>query len=321
MLIDLPVFSERNAESATNVVDGSAAAGSLRSTCLEILTHEIGFIFNSEFRTVAYEEVEAAAESAENFLVTEVDPVTVSRLPAYIGALYSVPMLTPAGETALFRKMNFLKYWANVFRSTLDPKSPSREMIEEIQIMLDEAEKTRNQIVESNLRLVVSIARKFSKGQTSFDELVSEGNTILLKAVEKFDYSRGFRFGTYVTHSVQRHFYRYFQNSQKRRLRELPASETLSNVACESDDDAAAFRDERPAEKLLAQMDSCLDRRDQFIVCHRCGIGTNGAVRTFNALGDELGLSKERVRQLFLIALAKLRKLAAELKIDLSATL
>ena len=150
---------------------------------------------------------------------------------------------------------------------------------------------------------------------------MSEGNTILLKAVDKFDYSRGFRFSTYVTHSVQRHFYRYFQRSQKRRLKELSASETLPNVACEANDDAAALRDEQQAEILLARMGDCLDSREEFIVRHRCGFNTDETVSTFAVLGDELGLSKERVRQLFLIALDKLRQLAAELKMDLSAAL
>ncbi len=53
--------------------------------------------------------------------------------------------------------------------------------------------------MESNLRLVASIARKFSKSRNDFEELLSEGNAILLYAVDKFDFSRGFRFSTYAT--------------------------------------------------------------------------------------------------------------------------
>lgn len=72
--------------------------------------------------------------------------------------------------------------------------------------MLEQSEQIRGQLVRSNLRLVASIARKFSTSVQDVEEFSSDGSMILLGAIDRFDYSRRFRFSTYATHSIQRHF-------------------------------------------------------------------------------------------------------------------
>ena len=60
-------------------------------------------------------------------------------------------------------------------------------------------QRTKHQFVEANLRLVVSIARRFNNGRMPLSDLIQEGNIGLMKAVERFDYRRGFRFSTYAS--------------------------------------------------------------------------------------------------------------------------
>lgn len=82
------------------------------------------------------------------------------------------------------------------------------------QAMLDleaihkQAEHTKNEFVEANLRLVVSIARRFYQGKMSLADLIQEGNIGLIKAVERFDYHLGYRFSTYaswwIRHAISR---------------------------------------------------------------------------------------------------------------------
>ena len=76
------------------------------------------------------------------------------------------------------------------------PKYASQE---ELEWMVEEGERAIQRFIESNLRLVVSIARKYGRSQMPMLDLVQEGNTGLIRAVEKFDYRKGFKFSTYAT--------------------------------------------------------------------------------------------------------------------------
>ena len=113
-----------------------------------------------------------------------------SGLPPYLASLYETPLLSGEEEQYLFRKLNYLKHRVQKLREDLNPQRARASQMDEIERYSNEAAKTKNDLVQANLRLVVSIAKRHVTPANDFFSLVSDGNISLIRAVEKFDYAR-----------------------------------------------------------------------------------------------------------------------------------
>ena len=249
----------------------SVTVGETRDRAERLLQREVTFIHSREF-----ERRNAEKEILQTRIVRDAGKTRGMKppkdVPAYLASLWETPLLQPKEETGLFRRMNYLKFLSNVLRSRLDPQRPRIRLMNRIDLMLDEAENLRNRITQANLRLVVSIARRFAAGLNSFDELVSDGNVVLMNAVEKFDYSRGFRFSTYATHAVQRHFYRQFKKTLKRRNSEISTSpDVLHEVAEAPNPEDRHVHSDRQIRYMRCLMDENLPERERRIIESRYG--------------------------------------------------
>ena len=209
--------------------------------------------------------------------------------------------------------MNFFKYRANVLRAKLDLDDPQESEIREIENLLQNAKDLRDHIIQANMRLVISIVKKFVSPSFSFDELLSDGIVILMNAVEKFDYDRGFRFSTYAYRSIMRNAYRKVMDRKKDQARYAAVAE--ETIEGSIDEGSTASMDEKTWERLrgmLAKFLGNLDKRERLIVRSRYALGQFRTVQTFQSIADKLGVSKERVRQLEQRAVGKLQAMAAE---------
>jgi RNA polymerase primary sigma factor len=247
---------------------------------------------------------------------SDVVPPTGAGVTPYIASLYQTRLLAKEEEQFYFRRMNWLKFRAAAVRGRLDRRRASLKQIEQVEGLLAEAETVKAILITANLRLVVSIAKKFVDATWSFDELVSEGNLALMRSVEKFNFALGNRFSTYATYAIQRHFYRLSHRGRQLRQRFVADDEALKSQAtgkpthdyC-SGDQIAMLKD------LFAGFLAELEPRERRIVVARFGFDGKPP-RTFRELGSQMGVCKERIRQIQGRAMDKLRELAAEAKLE-----
>jgi RNA polymerase primary sigma factor len=135
------------------------------------------------------------------------------------GAAGELPELEPEPETVDASLDDSVRaYFAEIGRSRLLSKDEEVELAKQIEAGSEEA---RRRMTEANLRLVVSVAKKYSNRGLPLLDLIQEGNLGLMRAVEKFDHRRGFKFSTYATWWIRQGIQRALE-TQSRTIR-LPA--------------------------------------------------------------------------------------------------
>jgi len=238
-------------------------------------------------------------------------------LPPYLASLYEVPLLGREQEAHQFRKMNFLKHQADRLRERVDPARARTSDLDAIDRLQEEALAVKNQIIRANLRLVVSIAKRHVGPSNNFFELVSDGNMSLIRAVEKFDYARGNKFSTYASWAIMKNFARTIPEENYRRDRFVTGHEEMFEAAADNRTDEHEYESAvKRMQEAVKGMLGRLDDRERRIIVSRYGL--NGASeQTLEQLGRELGITKERVRQIESRAQDKLRRFAGEEKLDL----
>lgn len=123
------------------------------------------------------------------------DPVKM-----YLKEIGQIPLLSITRELELSRSVQEGLYAERTLEAIkAGRKKATPEELEQLEIAVAEGQESADILTESNLRLVVSIAKKFLGRGMQFQDLIQEGNMGLMKAVKKFDHTRGFKFSTYAT--------------------------------------------------------------------------------------------------------------------------
>jgi len=131
-------------------------------------------------------------------LVTDLDEVAPSAdlVRVYLNEIGKVSLLTAADEVELAKRIEAGLYAAHLLESSNTFSTVKRRALRAVVI---DGDRAKDHLLRANLRLVVSLAKRYTGHGMPFLDLIQEGNLGLIRAVEKFDYAKGFKFSTYAT--------------------------------------------------------------------------------------------------------------------------
>jgi len=237
--------------------------------------------------------------------------------PPELASLYNLPLLSKEQEQHLFRKMNYLKHKVAQLRVKINPSKARTQDFKEVEVLQEQASAIKDHLISCNMRLVVAIAKRHAAQSDNFFELLSDGNMSLIRAVEKFDYSRGNKFSTYASWAIMKNFARSIPEEKRRRERYVTGSEEAFTATPDmrSDEQEIVASVEQTKHRVNRLLEY-LEPREQQIVKMRAGLDSYSEGMTLEEIGQQLGITKERVRQLNVRIMTKLRTIAKEQKMD-----
>ena len=147
--------------------------------------------------------------------------------PPELFSNYEMPLLTKEQEQHVFRKMNFLKHQLHQLQDAIDPAHTTVKEMRRMDALKQGIRDCRDVLINCNQRLVYAQAKqKLALGE-SIDDLVSDGNLSLMRAVEKFDYGRGFKFSTYATWAIMKNFARSIPDAKTHKQRYMTGHDEM----------------------------------------------------------------------------------------------
>ncbi len=290
------------------------------------------------------------------------DPETEDTITQYMNEIARTPLLTAEEELELGKAM----VAGRAARKRLYNRVTSSAERKRLTQVVQEGDAARQRLISANFRLVISIAKKYRERGVLFSDLIQEGNIGLMRAVDKFDYTRGFKFSTYATWWIRQSVTRAIADHGRMIRLPVHASDKVNRLAIVSrqleqelgrkptaDEIArelniSAYKVERliersqqplslemtlgqdtestlgdiiPDEQALSPSESAtrqllseeirgalagLTAREQEILSLRFGLA-DGQARTLDDIGEQLGYTRERIRQIETQALRKLR--------------
>lgn len=250
-----------------------------------------------------------AAKRMSTRFVELPDPVTDS-----VVAGERVPALTVEQEQHLFKRFNYARRQTARILASSAGKQLSGAAARRLLAWGRRVLATRSVIVRINMPLVLAMAKRTRLSSIDFNEMISEGNMALLRSVEKFDCSRGFKFSTYSCRAILKSFSRVAMRASRYRGKfptEFdPAMERSDHVEKQRVQVEQDCVDE--LKQILLRNLACLSDVERTVINERFAIDqspvdANPGSKTLEQVGNIIGVTKERVRQIQNNALRKIR--------------
>lgn len=331
--LSVPVARTRRGQARARIASAASSTSTLtwgqERLVSSILEHPVDFMDSPEFRKRGAEkrifkdspDVRRPDVSWYRPLMNDFTSPR-SRPPQPAARAKSI-ILTAAEERVLFLQLNFARFKLAAIQSKLAKRPPTEKMKCDVLKYYRIAIATREQIAETNLALVLAMAKRTRMREVDFGDLISEGNMALMRSVDKFDCGRGFKFSTYACRAILKAFSRQGMKLSRYRQR-FPAE---FDPALEQSDYLETLREQHNKERadevrdIVLQNDAELSDIERKVIDHRFGVGsspdsTPRRTLTLEQVGQIIGVTKERVRQIQNKALIKIRQTMETIEAD-----
>jgi len=180
----------------------------------------------------------------------------------YIGEIARYPLLNAEQEVFLAKRIESGLFAAELLRQHTEEERPLDGYSKQELLMLStEGQQAKDQMLCSNLRLVVSVAKRYVKVRgMGFQDLIQEGNIGLIRAVEKFDYTKGYKFSTYATWWIQQAITRAIGNQSREIRVPVNVHEQINRMVRIRRELGSVLPQEPQLEDLARAMDVSVER-------------------------------------------------------------
>ncbi|WP_067133585.1 RNA polymerase sigma factor [Microtetraspora malaysiensis] len=241
-------------------------------------------------------EKAGAEESSDDSTPIDLDDnssVMGDSVHTYLKSIGRRTLLTAAQEVELAKRIEAGLYAEHKLETALENGEVLRpEVRDDLEWVIEDGRRAKDHMLEANLRLVVSVAKKYTDRGMALLDVVQEGNLGLIRAVEKFDYTKGYKFSTYAMWWIRQAIQRGFADSARTIRLPVHVLEMLSKLSRVERDMHQRLGREPSPEELAVELDKTPDQIEELLRTSRqpisldSTIGEDGETRIGDLIED-----------------------------------
>jgi RNA polymerase primary sigma factor len=223
-------------------------------------------------------EAEAAALASDKFAEADLDdqgPAMGDSVHTYLKSIGRTSLLTAEQEVDLAKRIEAGLFAEHKLDTEPDLDEDYRR---DLQLVAEDGHRAKSHMLEANLRLVVSVAKKYTDRGLSLLDVVQEGNLGLIRAVEKFDYTKGYKFSTYAMWWIRQAIQRGFADSARTIRLPVHVLEMLSKLSRVERDMHQRLGREPTPEELAVELDRTPDQIEELLRTSRQPISLDSTI-------------------------------------------
>ena len=225
-------------------------------------------------------EAEAAALDTDRLAEVDLDdqtPAMGDSVHTYLKSIGRTSLLTAEQEVDLAKRIEAGLFAEHKLETWVDAGS-DENFRRDLEMVAEDGRRAKAHMLEANLRLVVSVAKKYSDRGLSLLDVVQEGNLGLIRAVEKFDYTKGYKFSTYAMWWIRQAIQRGFADSARTIRLPVHVLEMLSKLSRVERDMHQRLGREPTPEELAVELDRTPDQIEELLRTSRQPISLDSTI-------------------------------------------